>query len=331
MSENNTRRRRPGTGFILAVVAVLTITAVVTAAVISRQNRSEAGGAGAPSAEEAVRAYLDALARGDANAAVRLSRTAPPDRTFLTDDILRRQVSELPITNIEVTGNGNRVDVSADLGGERSSATVIVDKPGRGDDWKIRNASKTVDLTQPSKSINAALLRYVTLFGTPIPDGRAEVFPGWLDVGSGNPNLDVALRDSQHPELAEFFIPHTTDKLAITISEQGQEAIRSQIKEMFEDCAESTLLSPPGCPQGRPRPDLIDGTARWTAPVNYDYVETMNLDTASGNALLLGEARFTLQADSRVRGLGRIEDQVAVSIRGKVDMTQIPPKIALSN
>ncbi len=51
---------------------------------------------------------MEALSRGDAQAALDLSATQPATTDLLTDDILKKQLDKLPITEVEVIGEADR-------------------------------------------------------------------------------------------------------------------------------------------------------------------------------------------------------------------------------
>ncbi|MGE5694739.1 MAG: hypothetical protein ACM4D3_05730, partial [Candidatus Sericytochromatia bacterium] len=51
---------------------------------------------------DAVRGYLEALARGDAEAALSYASDQPASKEFLTDEILQKQIDKWPISDIQI-------------------------------------------------------------------------------------------------------------------------------------------------------------------------------------------------------------------------------------
>jgi hypothetical protein len=77
-----------------AVIVIVAIAFVITVA--------SGGGRSDGSAGDAVKSYLQALARGDAEAALAYSNDLPGSKEFLTNQILRKQIAQWPITNIRI-------------------------------------------------------------------------------------------------------------------------------------------------------------------------------------------------------------------------------------
>lgn len=90
-------RQKRRTLIVGAAVCVMALIAVGVAVLF---NRDPAGGA--QSAGQAVRMYLEALARGDAQGALAMAKQRPAETAFLTDDFLRRQLQAAPITDIQI-------------------------------------------------------------------------------------------------------------------------------------------------------------------------------------------------------------------------------------
>ena len=177
---------------------------VVAIVSFSGAGTSGVGGGGATSADGAVKGYLDALSKGDANAALAFGTDQPASKDFLTDDILKQQIAKWPITNVRILsanemGGMAQVHVAVNFGDQTSDQTLMVKK----DDgiWKLSAASvklnlgglaSTVPLTDPvsGKPVPSAP---ITLFGKPVAEAApVYVFPGWLDLGSGSKYLTVS-------------------------------------------------------------------------------------------------------------------------------------------
>lgn len=76
---------------LLAIGAAAVAVIVVVAGVLVFSGGGSNGG-GAKTAGEAVQGHLEALSRGDAEAALSFAAATPPDNTFLTDEILKKQL-----------------------------------------------------------------------------------------------------------------------------------------------------------------------------------------------------------------------------------------------
>ncbi|WP_193043034.1 hypothetical protein [Mycolicibacterium baixiangningiae] len=315
---------------ILVLGAAAAVVLLVIAGIVVFAAGEDSAG-GSPTAGAAVRGYLEALARGDAAAALSFSDATVPDRALLTDDILKKQIEKYPITDIRILSDiGNTVHVVAEFGGKKSDQKMTLPQPAEGDGWKLESAAMTVDFGK-NELTSDTMLPFVTVFGHPVPKtGKAYAFPGWLDLGSSNPNFDVKPVNEEPPSLEQIWRMSDVAGVHFDVSTAGVEAVRNALKVMFDKCAESKQLAPPDCPQDTgSRADLVDGTAQWTAPTDYADISTGFLDSATGIASFDGEVEFTVsvQTTSGQPDHGQIGEYVY----GDVDLTQAPPTIKLEN
>ncbi|CQD09477.1 Lumazine-binding domain protein [Mycolicibacterium conceptionense] len=173
-----------------ATGAVLLIVAVVVGIVsFSGGGAGGIGGGGASTATDAVKGYLDALSKGDANAALAFGSDQPASKDFLTDDVLKQQIAKWPITNIRIlnaneTGDMAQVHVVANFGDQTSDQTLMVKKQDGG--WKLSGAAAKINLTASALTTNPVTGQPlpappVSLFGKPISVHRwSTYFPvGW--------------------------------------------------------------------------------------------------------------------------------------------------------
>lgn len=323
------RRSRKVLFLSLGAVAAVAVLVVGGVLVFSGGGSSTDG---AKTAGAAVKGYLEALARGDAAAALSYGAASIPDKTFLTDDILQKQAEKYPITNIEILSeSGNNVKVSAEIGGKKSEESVKLPTPSEGKGWKLESAAVTVDLGS-SSIYSPKLMKSASLFGKPIPDAdKVYAFPGWLDVGSSNPNIDVSGNSPDSSQSLDYLnYPKSLLFFDMKISKTGLEAVRNSLKVLVDECVKSKQLAPPNCPQDAgSRTDLVEGTAQWTAPSNYDDIEIGFFNSQDGTASISGELVFTVtvQTTSGAPDTGTLRRYVF----GDADMTQTPPKIKLKN
>jgi len=314
------------TGALAAVAAVVVVTAVVFI--------TDSGHAGAKTADDAVRIYLEALARGDARGALAIAKTRPADQTFLTDEILKMQIDQAPITNIRILKSSNRVSahVIATFGEQTSDETIVVIPPKGHDGWKLDHGAVALTSGKGSGSvISPALLDSITIFGKPISgSGVAYVFPGWVAVGSRNQYIEVKPSIEQQTllnginragqiNLVPHFAPSTT----------GRDAARLAIDEALARCAKSRQLSTPNCPQHVPSQGFIDGTASWTGPVNSDAIDVDRFNERQGTINFFGMADFGTLTVQRSDGRTFTMPHLPIAVTGAADLTQSPPKITM--
>ncbi|ORW89089.1 hypothetical protein AWC27_13490 [Mycobacterium szulgai] len=308
------------------------VAAVVVAAALVLTGSS--GHGGAKSADEAVRIYLEALARGDARGALAIAKTRPADRTFLTDEILKMQITKAPISNIRILQSSNRVSahVIATFGDQTSDETIVVVPPKAGDGWKLDHGAIALTSGKGSRSVAApALLDSITIFGQPISGtGVAYVFPGWVDVGSRNQYVDVTPSIEQQTLLNGInragqinLMPH------FVASTTGKEEARRAIEAALAKCAQSRQFSPPNCPQHVPPQGFIDGTASWSGPVNSDAIHVDRFNERQGTINFFGMADFGTLTVQRSDGRTFTMPHLPIAVTGAADLTQSPPKITM--
>lgn len=322
------RSRKP-LYFGLTALAILAVVAIVVAVLLPKPVPAS----GAQSANEAVRAYLNALAHGDADAVLSLSKNPPTDRTLLTDDILRRQLEHMPISDIRILtsdGEGPAVHVSAKFGDQVSDTTLLVMPPQPGRPWQVDHAA--IELTTADDALAPALANSITLFGAPAPkSGTAYMFPGWLGLGTTNPYVDIK-RTLAQPTLLNGLtgiaqmnlMPH------FTINDDGKAAATAAVTAALDRCAQSKQLAPPGCPQRLPAGDFVDGTVSWAKvqPNGIDVGRFFN--DQQGTITFLGMATFLDLTVEQTAGGTFSMPELVVAVNGTADMTQEPPTITLA-
>lgn len=311
---------------LIGLGAALTAVVLVVGAVMLFSGGS---GGGADSPSQAVQQYFEALSRGDAKAALALGQSTPPDTTFLTDEILKEQTAQAPITNIRTLGetpgaNGAvMVQVSVDIGGTPTADRIPVSEVDGG--WKVPHAALELDLGRNNGIVKPELFDVLTVFGEPAPkSGTAYVFPGPVDLGSSNPFIAVTTRESSAPGLMNIFLGLTHQNPEFDVSEEGQTAILDAVTAKVTECTKSNLLAPPDCPVGIKLPGAVDGTAQWSAPAELDLSADW-LDPRDGLVDFYGSAEFGLHVQTE---RGRLfEMPITASLSGNADLMQDPPTI----
>jgi hypothetical protein len=299
-----------------AVIVIVAIAFVITVA---------GGGSGSDgSAGAAVKGYLEALARGDAEAALAYSNDLPASKEFLTNEILRKQIAQWPITNIRILRDDSlnaigyaTVHVAANFGDKVSDTNLEV-KKDHGH-WKITMAA--IKLTaSPSASSNAAA-KTLTLFGKPIGDATAYVFPGWTDIGSTNPYISATAKPMLLDQLSSSGRWLDT---TFALSDAGRDAANAQLAAAMSNCQKSNLLAPPGCPVHLNPSGLVDGTAEW-GPADLSEVKMDSFDPYRVQLRFFGEVKVPIMV--RTTNSTTKTGTVTKFLSGTADMTITPPEL----
>lgn len=317
-----------------ATIAVLLVVGIVVAIVsFSGSGPGGVGSGGATTADGAVKGYLEALSKGDANAALAFGTDQPAAKDFLTDDILKQQVAKWPITNVRIlsaseVGGMAQVHVAANFGDQTSDQTLTVKKDGGS--WKLSAASiklnlgglaSTVPLTDPvsGKPVPSAP---ITLFGKPVAKASpVYVFPGWLDLGSGSKYLTIS---AARPVLLDGLVTQAAAMptgVQVQLSDAGSAAAKQAVADAIAKCAQSTSLSPPGCPNHMANSTLVDGTAHWEPPADLSSLQ-YTFTSFDMSIRTIGTSQWTLTATSSSGGT--VQGKPFVPLMGQIDMTQDP-------
>ncbi|WP_124712643.1 hypothetical protein [Mycolicibacterium nivoides] len=322
------KNRRKLFGMIAGAV-VLVVAVVVGIIVVVGQSSTDA-----TTASGAVEGYLKALAKGDADKALSFGINEPPDKTYLTDEVLKKQIEKMPITDIKILGeDSTSVHVLANFGDEAVDQEIPVKQAGDGT-YKVEYPTYALNFEKEKAKGSTALLDSFSIFGKQLPSsGIAYLFPGAIEVSTSNPNITLKYRrDSYLQSGASYKQPEENADYELEVSDEGKEAADKAILDAMTECAKSTSLAPPNCPMDATRAayGLTDGTARWTAPTNTDKV-TLRMPTQvfgeglSGHAEVSGAVDMKLSAQSTEPMFNINDETVRVSMGGYVDLTKNPP------
>lgn len=305
---------------------------VVAAVLVAIGFGAYAIGSGGSSPADVVRTYLDALSRGDADAALALG-TAPGDRTLLTDDVLRQQQSLAPISGIRVLGSrtgssGAVVRVRYRIG--EQTTTDAVELLRRGDGWALSHVAVDVELSARSS------LPEPTVFGVVAPAaGDLYVFPGMVQFGSADTAFGLA------PATAVFSNPDVPAMANPTpvLSGTGRAMLTKLISAAMTRCARSRSLHPRGCPQHASRPTahgLVANSLRWHAPRSYGGLNSTDI-TVGGDSSgvvhvsgpLTWRLTYSIRPASGKRAVSRGR-AVRSKVSATVDFGTSPPTLHLN-
>jgi hypothetical protein len=318
------RNRKPLFVTLGAGAAVLIVVVIVLVITLAGGNTSGGGG----SAADAVKGYLDALSRGDAEAALSYSDDQPASKDFLTSDILKKQIAKWPITNIRIlsddSGAGSlgmgQVHVAANFGTKVSDATVSVKRNNKR--WYLASAAIKLRPT-PGVAVNGAD-KTLTFFNKPVGDDTTYVFPGYVDIGSNDPYLGVKAK----PLLLDSLTSYTPWVHAeFSLNDAGSKAVTDALVSGFAACQKSSLLKPPApCPlEGLDPVNYVEGTARW-GQADVSQLKVQGLDEYHLKVAFFGQAvvPVTVQAKSGSTRDGTIN----LFLNGNADISKVPPALS---
>jgi hypothetical protein len=312
------RRRKPLIVGILATVVLLVVAGLVLNFTVF------AGGpdSGKGSAGDVVKGYLEALARGDAEAALSYSDDQPGSKDLLSDEILKKQIAEWPITDIRILNDDSsaavigmaQVHVTAKFGDKTSDATLQLKKSG--DRWRLGAAAIKLSATPGGSSNEAA--QTMTIFGKDAGEGTLYVFPGYLEVASGNKYLDIKQKD---PLLLEQLSSYSSPWLQtdITLNSAGNKAVLDRLKSDLDSCRQSHSFSPPApCPVKLL--DSYNGDFVTWGSADTSRVKIQNFDPYQLQVSLFGELTMDVTTDAKV-------GTISPFISATADLSKTPPTL----
>lgn len=318
---------------IIAGVVVLVVAVVVGFVVIGGSSTD------ATTASGAVEGYLKALAKGDAEKALSMGINQPPDKTFLTDEVLKRQIEKMPITDIKILGEDEKsVHVTANFGDEAIDVEIYVKQSSDGL-FKVEYPTYALNFGKAKAKGKAGVLDSLNILGKPLPDtGIAYLFPGAVEVTSTNPYIAIEYRRASYmpPDGWQYQPPEEDADFELEITEEGKKAASKAILDALGECAKSSALNPPKCPamENTFESDygLVDGTAHWTAPANTDDVsvklEPLLISSGEGldgHASVEGNVELKLTAQGKNPADSVTDQKVTSGLGGYVDLTKNPP------
>lgn len=310
---------------VAAAAAVLIVTAIVV--VVGTSGGGSQSGAGSPA--DAVKGYLQALARGDAHTALSYSSDQPASTQFVGDDVLKKQIAHWPITNIRILQNDAHADaygiaaihVVATFGTTTSDAVVNLKRTGGR--WLLNTSTVRV---QPSKAIgDYPMGKTLTFFGKPVGESTVDVFPGWVDVASTNRYLAVTakplLLDQLTPDLPWF-------QATFTLNDAGTKATTDALAGAFASCLQSHALKPPSpCSRIGLNPnEFVEGTANWGTPDFSKIQQSLDPQTQAVTFDGMVFSQVTVQRRSGETSQLNVQHP----IHGVADINKAPPDVTFA-
>ena len=243
---------------ILGVIAAFMVLAVLLVVVlVVAANKDDdpvagtaGGGTSAKSQPAVVKAYLSAVAAGDAKKALSLASVEPLenaraalDKDFLTDDVLAESAKIAKITDIKVGDVANEftssVPASFKIGDQTVTSDFYVTKSG--DDWKMREAGSTLDFTSMRKNTLPMMLN-----GTAVDVDKVTLFPGTYALTTGTDTITYGTN-------GQFTVKGSIDylrgsDLMPTLTPEGEQAYVDAVKASTRACLQKKELAPANCP-----------------------------------------------------------------------------------
>lgn len=300
----NRRPRRSGgwAPVLIGLASGLFVLAVLGAYLVWGPTGNPIAGPTTPAAADAtgpgaVRGYLQALAAGDADAALGFAATPPQDATLLTDEVLATLIEDDPITGIEVepspTGTSHQLVVARYQLGDRSvSASFEVLR--QGEVWRLAAVAAEVDLK---------LLRFgevpLTINGVALATATPALFPGHYTIAT--------TADRYAVENPDFTVEAITERPAVTatlgLSSTGRDEVVAAASSHLKACVKRRKLDPADCGFAITNPKgtkLKESTMRWSLHSGADDLADMELvldhpgsATAAVSIGVRGEVRGT--------------------------------------
>lgn len=314
------RRARRGRWLALAALlsAVLAVGLGLTAV-----NRHAARS----SPEAVARSYFQALADGDAPAALAYA-AAPPRGPWLTSVVLRQQLQIAPVAEISVL-RASRVGATATVevryrllfgSGPRSVADTVR-LVRRGSSWWLSRVTSTVRVT--ASLPGADRLR---LAGRKLPAAAVTLFPGALPLAADPPTLQVfedgSTSGDVDPPILRLADPPLLAKVRVSMSPALRAQVERAVDRLLADCLKPGSKDPLCPAPGSDRP--VPGSLRGSAPPIAAVDPRIALGQSGSGGVINVHAEVPVQGSWKVWDF---ENQV-VQRRGKVTVV-LSARIAL--
>lgn len=279
--------------FVLAVLAAYLVWGTAGNPVAPTPTASLAPDA---TPDGAVRGYLQALAVGDADAALGYAVTPPDDPTLLTEEVLATMVTESPITGIEVSPSSDqsvfqRVPAEYLLGDRLVAQEFNVFR--QGPVWRLETVATEVDL---------ARLRFgevpLTINGVALATATPSLFPGSYTIATDAPRYTVRNPDFTIESPTE---PQPVDA-ELDLSEEGRAEVVAAAEAHLEACVKQRELAPEECGFSIANPKgtkLKESTMRWSVRSGDDELDQMEISLDHPGS---ATAAIDVEIRGRVRG-----------------------------
>jgi hypothetical protein len=197
-----------------------------------------------PRPSDAVSAYLQALAAGDASAALSYSADPAPTGPLLTNEVLAESRNRMQLTGIDVpvVDDQNVKSVSATYTLGSSVVNESFDVVKVAGTWKLSRAVKDLDL---AFIVDGPVP--VKINGVKVTEESVAVLPGSYAFTTGLPYVGFG---SKNVVLVRSpYVDADTYNIQSQLTGAGKKAAISAAKKSFSKCLKAHSLTPKNCPQ----------------------------------------------------------------------------------
>ena len=198
---------------------------------------------GTPRPSDAVSAYLQALAAGDAVAALSYAADPAPTGPLLTNEVLAESRDRAPLSeiNVPVVEDQNATSVSATYTLGNDAVTESFDVVKVADTWRLSRAVKDLDLGFiVGESVP------VKINGVKVDQDSVAVLPGSYAFTTGLPYVGYG---SKNVVLVKSpYVEADTYRIQSQLTSSGKKAVISATEKSFNKCLKANSLSPKNCP-----------------------------------------------------------------------------------
>lgn len=315
---------------IFLAIAVAVVVVVIAGVLVGVFAYRSGGGNSAQSSSGTVTTYLNDLANGDATGAL-AQGPAPASTTFASAGILKQQQAKAKITNITIvntqtTGTVSTVHATYQFGARGADETFQLTQTGGR--WKLADTTIPIDVSYLTQ------IPLPTLFGAPLTNlSKVYVFPGPLMWGSQNKYFAVTDKNADRFAVSPVNTSGSFTQLTTDLNDAGKQAAQTAVQTLFQKCAQSKLLTTPGCPQqeygssdntGAP----TDGTVTWTPPTDLSGLQynsgatptTLEVSGTTNWKATYQAQDYTTNAPTTIT-----DNTVKTGVYGTLDFSQTPP------
>jgi hypothetical protein len=236
-----------------------TKTQAPTGAASNPASQDPTAAPGTSLASAAVRGYLEAIATGNATAALAYSAQPPLQSNLLTDAVLAESKRRAPITAIDVPAvddqTASTVTASYMIGTTSVSHTYRVQRVAT-DQWKLTSVTAPVEIDyQPAPGMK--------INGAKISSSLLELFPGSYAITGSSKYVTVGS--------IKFVVKGATTDLdrhrtPASLTKAGKKLATSAAKKDLNRCLGTRAIAPKNCPFGVRSNGFKNNTStiRWT-------------------------------------------------------------------
>jgi hypothetical protein len=210
-------------------------------------------------AADAVRGYLQAVAAGNARAALTYAAQPPLQSDLLTDAVLAESKRRAPITAIDVPDvddqTASAVTANYKIGSTRVSHTYQMVRTG-GDQWKLATVTAVVEIDyQPAVGMK--------INGAKLTGALPELLPGSYAITTSSKYVKVGSASFVVKGASTAIERHATPA---SLTKAGKKLAISAAKKDLNRCLSTRAIAPKNCPFGVRSNGFKNNksTIRWT-------------------------------------------------------------------